>query len=378
MPIATGINKSVIYKQETTWGTLAGAAGGKVLRRVTSNFNLEKEAYESGEIRTDYQIADFRHGVRSVAGSLSGELSPGSYADFIAAAVARDFTAGASEAAVSVTVAGTGPTYTLTRTTGSFLTNFKIGDLVMTVVVLNGSGLAAQATAAPATIAVFGKKTFAPTTGHTDRSFTVEEFYSDVAQSEVYTGNKVNTVGLALPATGLVTCDFGFMGKDLAQTGTTQYHTAPTAQGTSGVFASVNGVLIVNGAPVALLTNLNININRNMQNATVVGSNSVVEMFEGRIMVDGDFSAYFENAAFRDLFKDEVEASIVVALTTSNLKDSDFISITLPRVKVNSNTRDDGEQGITAQHSFMALLNTAGGAGTATERTTISIQDSLA
>jgi hypothetical protein len=54
------------------------------------------------------------------------------------------------------------------------------------------------------------------------------------------------------------------------------------------------------------------------------------------------------------------------------------MTIVLPRVKVNSNTRDDGEQGITAQHSFMALLNAAGGAGQATERTTISIQDSLA
>ena len=46
MTIATGINKSVIYKAETTWGTLAGTGSGKVLRRVTSNFNLQKETYE--------------------------------------------------------------------------------------------------------------------------------------------------------------------------------------------------------------------------------------------------------------------------------------------------------------------------------------------
>lgn len=404
MPIATGVNKSVIYKQETTWGTLAGASDGKVLRRVTSNFNLEKETYESGEIRTDYQMQDFRHGVRSVAGSLSGELSPGTYADFFAAALARDFTAGATATGVPITVAGSNP-YTLTRgDAGSFLTSgFKVGDVVrltagvfnannlsknllvtnvtalaLTVVPLNGLTMTAEGPIASATVAVVGKKTFAPTTGHTERSFTVEEFYSDVPQSEVYVGNKVNTVGIALPATGLVTCDFGFMGKDLAQTGTTQYHTSPSAQGTSGVFAAVNGALLVNGTTVALLTNLNININRNMQNATVVGSNSIADMFEGRIMVDGDFSAYFQNATFRDLFKDEVEASIVVALTTGNAKDADFVSISLPRIKVNSNTRDDGEQGITSSHSFTALLNSAGGTGTATEKTTMSIQDSLA
>jgi hypothetical protein len=189
---------------------------------------------------------------------------------------------------------------------------------------------------------------------------------------------KVNTLGLSLPATGLVTCEVGFMGKDLNTTGTSQYFTTPAVQGTSGVFASVNGVLQINGVTIALLTGLNINIARNMQGATVVGSNSIQELFEGRIAVDGDFSAYFDSATIRDLFKDEVEASLTVVLTTSNIKDADFMAITLPRIKVNSNTRDDGEQGITAQHSFTALLNSAGGTGVKTEKTTISIQDSLA
>ena len=122
MAFSTGIAKSVFYKQETTWGTLAGTGSGKLLRRVTASFNLTKETYQSGEIRTDYQVADFRHGVRSAEGSLSGELSPGSYADFFAAAVAKDFVAGVSMTGLSITIAGTGP-YTLTRATGSFLTD---------------------------------------------------------------------------------------------------------------------------------------------------------------------------------------------------------------------------------------------------------------
>jgi len=164
------------------------------------------------------------------------------------------------------------------------------------------------------------------------------------------------------------------MGKDLAQTGTSAYFTAPTAQGTTGIFAAVNGVLVVNGVAVAVVTDASININRNMQNATVVGSNSVAEMFEGRIAVDGSFSAYFQDASFRDMFKDETEASLVIVLTTSNANTSDFVSVTLPRIKVNSNTRNDGEQGIVSQHNFMALLNSAVSNGT--EQTTIAIQDS--
>ena len=94
MPIAQGISKQVAIKKETTYGTLAGASGGRLLRRVTSAFNLTKETYQSDEIRTDYQMADFRHGVRSCEGSVSGEFSPGSYSDLFASALAKAFTNG--------------------------------------------------------------------------------------------------------------------------------------------------------------------------------------------------------------------------------------------------------------------------------------------
>ena len=402
MALATGVNKKVAYKKETSYGVVPSASGAKYIRRVTSTFNLNKENYGSNEIRTDYQVADERHGVRSVQGNISGELSPGSYADFFQSVLARDFTAGVSAAGVSYTIAASGNFWTVTRAAGSYITDgFKVGDVVRitaaggnaanvgknllilgltatvaTVMTLNASALVAEGPIASATIAVIGKKTYAPTTGHTDDSYTFEEWYSDIAQSEVTTGNKVNTAGISLPATGLSTCQFGFMGKDLAQTGTSQYFSNPASASSTGIFAAVNGALVINGTPIAVLTGLNININRGMQNATVVGSNTIADTFEGRIQVDGDFSSYFQDATVRDMFNNETEISIVAALTTSNDKAADFISITLPRVKVNSNTRNDGETGITAQNSFKALLNTAGGSGTSSEATTITIQDS--
>lgn len=401
MAIAVGINKQVSYKQEGTWGTPAVGSGGKSLRRVSANFNLEKETYESGEIRTDYQVADMRHGVRSVSGSVSGELTPGTYSDFFGAALARAFTAGTSAAAQAVTVGGVPGAYTLTGTGWLSVAGIKVGDVVrmtiaalgsdlnknllvtavsntvITCTTLNGSTLTSGTTGAGCIVTVFGKKTWAPTSGHVDLSYTFEEWYSDILQSEVTSGNKVNTASVALPATGLVTCDFGFMGKDMT-TGTSQALTSPTAQNAFGSFAAVNGVVILDGVAVANITGLNINVNRNMSSATVLGSNSVVEMFEGRIAVDGDFSAYFENGTFRDKFLTETEVSIVAVVTSSNAANADFVSFVLPRVKINSNTRDDGEQGITAQHSFTALLNSGGGTGLATEKTTMSVQDSAA
>jgi hypothetical protein len=401
MPISKGVSKQVGYKKETTWGTLAGNTSGKLLRRVTANFNLVKEAYESGEIRTDRQVADFRHGVRSAEGTLNGELSSAAYSDFMGSIVGKDFASISLGAAAQITVTVSGTTYTLVRATGSFLTDgVKVGMVIraagltasgdnaknllvasvtatnVVVVPLNGSTITAQGTASSVTLTAPGKQTFVPATGHTDDSYTVEEFYADIAQSEVYTGMKLNSMAVQLPATGLTTVDFGFAGKDLTQTGTTQYFTSPTAQGTNGIFAAVNGVMLVQGAPVALITSADFSIERATESATAVGSNSVADIFTGRIRVTGNMSVYFQDAAFRNYFDAETPVSIVLTVTADSSNTANFVAFTLPKVKLGSFTRDDGELGIIASASFQALLNNDGTTGLPTS--TIQIQDSAA
>lgn len=401
MPISKGVAKQVGYKKETTFGVLAGNTSGKLLRRVTANFNLAKETYESAEIRTDRQVADMRHGVRSAEGTLNGELSSASYADFMGSIVGKDFVAVTLGAAAQTTVTAVGTVYTLVRASGSWITdglkvgmviratglttsgdngkNLLVASLTATnavVVPLNGSTMTAQGTASSVTLTAPGKQTFVPVTGHTDDSYTVEEFYADIAQSEVYTGMKVNSLSVQLPATGLTTIDVGFSGKDLTQTGTTQYFTSPTAQGSTGIFAAVNGVMLVQGAPVALITSADFAIERATENATVVGSNSVADIFTGRIRVTGNLSVYFQDAAFRDYFNNETPVSLVLSVTADSSATANFVAFTLPKVKLGSFTKDDTEQGLTASSSFQALLNDVTTAGLAA--TTIQIQDSAA
>jgi hypothetical protein len=398
MATASGINKVVSYKKETAFGTLPSpTTGGQTLRRVSSTFNLTKETYQSEEIRTDYQLVDFRHGVRSVEGSISGELSAGTYADFLASALARNWTAATPSALGSTTIASVGGTYTITRTTGSWLTDtVRVGNVirltgfatannnvnllvialtatVVTVVALNGVKLTNETVASGGTYKVQGKTTYVPTTGHTDDSYTFEEWYADIGQSEVTVGNKVNTVGIALPATGLTTVDLSFMGQDLKQRGVSQFFTTPSTQNTNGIFAAVNGALIVNGAPVALVTGANFNINRNMTSEAVVGSNIKPEIYEGRIIVDGDFTTLYQDGTFAGYFDNETEISLVVALTANSLPNSEFMSFTIPRLKLSTDTKDDGEKGIVSSNSFQALK---GNGANGFEATTLMIQDS--
>jgi hypothetical protein len=401
MAIATGIAKQVAYKVESAWGTAPAASGAQYLRRVESTVDLAKESYASAELRTDYQVADFRHGVRRVGGNIRGDVSPKTYADFMQWALRRDFTAVSALTGLSITIGGTPGAYTLTRGSGDWIAgSIKIGQVVrltagsftagnlnnnllitglttaiITCTTLNGSTLTTEGPIGTATLSITGKVTYTPTTGHTDKSFTLEHWYSDISQDELFTGCKVSSLDLALPPTGMATIDIGVIGKDIT-TGTTAYYTTPTALTTTGCLAAVNGKLLVGGAAVATCTGLSLRIDGGYSSDPVVGANTVPGIFPGRVNVSGQFTAFFENATMRDYFVNETEIALVAALTTGSANNADFISFVLPRIKVGGATKSDGERGLVATFPFQALFNSAGGAAANTEATTLYIHDS--
>lgn len=398
--LAKGVDKRIAYKKETNWGEVATNTGAKYLRRVTSQFNQVAETLQSAEIRTDYQIADYRLGSLSTEGSLNGELSPGTYSDFFAAGLAKDFAAGGTTTGASLTIAASGDYYTITRAAGSWLTDgyfvgnvirlsgagfvagnvnkniqiLSITALVLTVRTFDGNVLTAEGPIASADAAVVGKQTFAPLTGHTSDSFTVEEFFGGgVNVSEVHAGNKVGSLAVQLPASGFCTIDVSFMGKGMMQTGNSQYFTSPTAAPTTGLTVGVSGSVVVNGVPAGVITSGDFSIDRGLESAVVVGSRYAADIFDGRINVTGNFSTYFEDEVYRDYFLDEEKISLVFAMTSGSEPDAHVISFVLPAIKLGSASRSDGETGIVQDHSFQALLNTNTTGGL--PATTMLVQD---
>jgi len=403
MAIASGVGKQVIYKVQSALGTKATAGSAQILRRVTSNLELRKNTFQSNEIRTDYQISDFRHGTKYIEGNISGEISPGTYKDFFAAALRRDFATVSAIASLSITITGTSAPYTVARGSGSWLTDgIKVGDVVkftagtfnvantgknllvasvsasnITVYPLNSSSMVAEGPIASSTLTIVGKKTYVPTTSHTNKYFTVEHWFSDISESESFVDCKVNTVAVAITPTGMATVDFGFLGRsqDLAAS---QYFSSPTAATTTGVTAGANGLLMVSGATVGNVTGISFDINGNMTREDVIGSTSSPDIFAGSVLVSGQLTILFEDDTYSQMFEDETEASIAVALTTSNDAAADFVSFVMPRIKVGGNSKDDGQKGIVQTLPFTALLDGTGGAGADTEQSTIVIQDSQA
>ena len=407
MPIGLGVNKRVAYKKETagTPNVAPGATGAQIIRRVESTFNLRKQTYQSEEIRTDYQLADFRHGSRSVEATLRGELAPNTYADFFAAACGAAWATGATSGALtSIAATVSGNILTLTRAAGSFLTDgFKVGDVVrqtgwtttatannakngriltltatvMTIADLQGATapFAAKVAGDSVTVSVTGRKLLIPQTGFTDDSFWFEEWQPDLNLSEQFGGCSVSRIALNLQANGITSIEIGFLGYDMTTAGTA-YFTSPTAAGTSGVLAAPNGRLRVGGADVATVTSLSLTLETGVTNAQVVGANITPDIFLGRKIVTGNFSSYFEDGALRDAFINESNIALQSYLVGSTAANAPLFGMKLDNLKLGQADKTDGQQGLMRNYNFQALLNGSGGAGTATDLTTIAFQDS--
>lgn len=409
MTIAQGVNKQTRFKRQTAKGTIATpGTGGQIIRRKSSVFELAKETYTTeDEINSSQQLMSSRHGNRQVNGQIDGILSPGTYTDMLSALLRRDFTAGPTSGALTtVTAASTGATTgTFTRSAGSWLSDgFKIGMVcrhtgwattgatnnsknlmitaltatVMTVITLDGSAIGAKAAGDSVTVAMYGKLTYVPTSGHTSIYYTVEEWFPDAPYSERNQDCKVASADLKLPGSGNAEVGIAMVGLDQSNNAAV-YFTAPTTETTSESLTAAGGALYLNGTGIATVTDLSFKVDGKEAPADgVVGTNLRPDIFRGKVMVSGSFTAYFEDGTIPSNFVNETDCSILVALTNGASATADFMTIYLAKLNLNTNKPDDGETGLKRTYDFVAELNSAGGTGVATEKTSLWIQDSLA
>lgn len=406
MPNASSTYTQVAVKQETTYGVLPGAASAASLRRVSVEIDLEKDTYESNEQRDDLQVADMRHGARKATGKIVGELSCGSYADWFAGVVKRDWSTVANVASLTITIASAGGgTYTIARSTGDYTTEagLKVGSvwqintgpvnainlakrflvlnvttLSITVIPLNNTAMFPEGPIAGCALSMPGKRNFVPLSGHINKSFAVEKWFSDVAQSEVYTGIRPTQAMVKLPGTGLATVEFAVEGQNMVAAAA-RYFTSPAAASGSATLAAVNGICRAAGVLVANITGFDFTIASPLSAEAVVGSNTRAEPFSGRVRVSGNFTALFDTATLRDAFIAETEIELVVAMTGNNLDNGPFMAFQMPRCKIGKvGKSDQTDAGVVQSFSFTALLQVSGGSGTKWEQTTLLMQDSNA
>ncbi len=418
MPISEGVQSRLVYKayssgaitanSEPNTATDPGASGGQVLRRVSSSLNLVKDAYQSEEIRTDRQIADFRHGLRRVEGSISGNLSPSSYFELLVAAH-RDSAVSALSLSntqfTSVTSDNSASTFVFTA--GDPVTSgLRVGDIIrftnlaatannnQNFVIRSFGGTSNRTVTvspAPTTDAVAdtsfnlsrpGKTTIVPASGFTARKFGIEEYREDLDLSRLFTECRVSGYSMSLPATGLSTVEIPIMGRNAVSLsgGSAPYFTAPTAATSTSACASANGLILspdAGSSPLGIVTGIDIALDLEAEMQAVINQNIAPEIFLGRANVTGTVSAFVEDFALFNAFLNESELQLIVRVDSGSAANAEAICIYLPRVKLGGADMPlSGANGQTISLPFQALRYTGAVAGRDT--TTIRIHDTAA
>jgi hypothetical protein len=416
--LSEGVSRSIRFKKYASGAITAnalavsatdldGSSGGQILRRVASTLNLAKDTYQSNEVRTDRQIQDFRHGVKRATGNVSGELSPGTWFDFIEAACRAtkssavslsntDLTSVVSDSAGTFTFAGGDPIalglrtgdiirFASLATSANNATNFLVtgfsgsSNRIVSVYPAPVTDAVADTSFTVTSNGTSGKAVFIPSSGFVSRKFGVEIYSSDVDVSQLFTECRVGGFTMQLPATGMGTMEVPFMGRDMevADGGSAPFFVAPSAETTTGCIAAVNGLLRLNGSTIGVITGMNIQMNLNPSSDAVVGQNFVPEIFLGRASVTGQLTAFFQDKTMINYFRNETEISVLAYLTASSAANSDAISVYLPRLKVGGAdvaTTGEGGQQITMPFTALKGLGTALG----DEATTIRVVDTAA
>ena len=403
MPIQQGINKTLAVVKQSGLGS-PGSTGSQYMRRTSSVFSEAVRTFENNEIVSHQQSTGVNYAGVASNGKIDGVLSPKTYAGLFAALLRKDFVATSAITGLSLTIAVSGQNWTITRSTGDFLTggiklydvirltagSFNAANLnknllvigvtatVLTVTPVNGVALVAEGPIASATVAVPGKKSWAPLTGHTNDYFSVEEGMNNLTRFELHTDVQVARAALNIPGSDNATVSFDMVGLNRSESAS-QTLTSPTAETTTPVLGTTSGVVAFAGGKVTNILSMSLNIDgATSQLDPTVGSTVSPDNQRGRVSVSGSFQAYYDGIGFQTPFVNRTVTSLAVVLADSLLASADFVSFAMSRVKITSDAPDDGEKAIVRTYNFTAEIDIAGGANLASLQTILSTQDSQA
>jgi hypothetical protein len=310
--MANGSRHSLRFVPEVVQGTTPATPAFELIRHTGTTLGLSKESLQSEEIRDDRQIADFRHGAYQVGGDINFELSYGSFDDLLEAVLMGTWEADGGGAGTDRLKAGT-----------------------------------------------------------VRRSFTLERFFGDILTADKpyhrFTGVEFNTLALAINANAMITGTMGVVGRSMATAETIVTGATYGAASTTSPLDAFTGTLEEAGTPIAVITEIQLNLENGLAPRFVVGSKASITPSVGRSNVSGTITAFFENSLLLDKFINETESSI-----TFDMPDGagNLITVTLPRIKYSGGQPDvEGEGPITLSMPFQALLDSVTGTNIIIDRT---------
>lgn len=374
---------------EATYGTTPATPAFKKIRHTGTTLALAKGLMVSEEIRDDRQISDARHGTKQTGGDISGELTYGTYDEFMEAVlggtwaakfapfVATTISAAASDNSINDSGAGfpaweVGDKVTIsgfTGTAGNNQAGVVVSRTASKVVLTTATPLVDDAAGESVTVTSNTQKLIA---GTTRRSFSILRHFSDQVTGgdkpyHLYVGQEFNTLNLTMGVEALVGIVFGILGKSQSATS----DTAPAdstfvAVNTNKTFDTFTGTLTEGGSALAVATELNLTLENGLTPRFVVGSDATRKPTIGRSNLTGQMTAFAENSSLLDKFINGTESSLKVLLPDAH---GNKYRVTLPRILYTGGQVDVSGQGpTTIPLPFQALLDSTTGTNIIIER----------
>lgn len=386
-------------------------SGGQVLRHVSHGFSLTKDTYTPQEVRTDKQTPMEKHGTRRVPGSINGLLScltykdqfedclGGTWTSALVTADQSDLTSVSADNTASKFTFAAGNPVTLGFRAGQIIrfTNLSDSDnnsKNFTIIGFGGSNNR-EVTVYPApdtmtadsafSMTTVGNSLIMPASAHVKRKSAIDVYNSDGDITRLFTEGRMSGFDFSVAPNQNAQLNFSGMWRNrkVYSGSDAPFFASPTAETSTDIISSMDGLLILNGSIVGVATGLSIKFNRAPTAPAQLHHQGLSPgILLANAVVTGDFTVFLQDTTFLDLFDDPItlqatEFGLLCYLPVSSAAAAaaDAMTLLLPRIKINSNAESviDGAKAIQCGYAAARYLGTT--ASTGIESTTIQVVD---
>lgn len=198
--------------------------------------------------------------------------------------------------------------------------------------------------------------------GTTLKSFSVEDYLTDIDQARLFTGMVVSQASFSMQPNQMVTTTFSLMGKDMAISATEKTVNAATV---NQPFDAYSGDFRIGNhddtlSALTAVTSIDFTVNNNLNPTFVIGEATTPQMEYGRCEIEGTITAYIEDATLINRFLNETETAFDVSVNDPS--GSNEYKFFFPKVKINSADAPlENPQSRLVTLSFVALYDDASG-----------------
>ncbi|MDI1362512.1 phage tail tube protein [Methylotenera sp.] len=358
MPLASSSSVGFKFKKEAVFGTVVNGTACNALRIAGESLDYAIKTDTSKEIRADRQISDLIITGAEASGGFTFELSYGEFDPFLEAVLEGTYAVfGTNGVSAVIPTSATFAANTLTAgaaTTGvNLFTNLVLGQWVLiqgstnplqniwaqvsttipptnTVLTFQGSPFTGATGTGGAAVTVSGSRV---SNGTTQRSYTLEKNFSDVAQTLTYTGMTADKLSLKIASGSILGGSIDFKGKSATSQvgsllGTT---TASTAFNVMNAVNDVSSVLENGSALVGTyIKSLSLDVMNNLRGQDGVGVLGNASVASGNVQVSGSVEFYFADNTLYNKFLNNTASSLSIRVDDGS---NNGYVITIPKIK---------------------------------------------